>query len=192
MYGLFRHRPSPALAVSLVAMIVALGGVAWASIPDASGVIHGCYNKSGGALRVIDTAISTQKCTSLQLPLNWNQTGPPGPTGPQGAAGPAGPQGPAGATNVAEYDGVGADTVVLGPLQSQASIKVMCLPGQVATGGGGVGTDQAGAIDYGVTFPRSEAVLSSSGVPIGWQVAAKNGATEGDAIVSARVICASP
>ena len=33
-----------------------LGGVALASIPDGSGLIHGCYAKKGGNLAVIDTA----------------------------------------------------------------------------------------------------------------------------------------
>ena len=181
MHHLFRHRPSLAVVVSPIAVVVALGGVAWASIPDATGVIHGCYNKSGGALRVIDTAISTQKCTSTQVPLSWSQKGPPGPPGP------------AGATNVNEYAGIGADSVVLGPQNFQDSIQVLCPTGQVATGGGFAAVHTGvGSVDYSVSSPGSEAVLSSSGVPIGWQVAAVNTAPQGDATVSARVICASP
>ncbi len=48
-------------------------GVSYASIPDGTGVIHGCYNKKTGALRVIDTAIKTN-CPSDTTSLNWNQT----------------------------------------------------------------------------------------------------------------------
>ena len=97
-----RFRPSPALLVAVVALCVSLGGVAWATIPDSSGVIHGCYIPKVGVLRVIDTgAKPAEKCvTSLgEVPLNWNQTGPAGPagaTGPQGRQGDTGPQGPRG------------------------------------------------------------------------------------------------
>lgn len=40
----------PKLAVLLAALaLVAVGGAALASIPDANGVIHGCRKTSGGA-----------------------------------------------------------------------------------------------------------------------------------------------
>jgi len=78
------------LAVGAAAFGVASG--VYAAIPDASGVIHGCYSKSSGQLRVIDTAKS-QKCATSEVGLNWNQTGPKGATGPQGAIGPPGPAG---------------------------------------------------------------------------------------------------
>jgi hypothetical protein len=44
-----------------------------ASIPDAKGVIHGCYMKSGGALSVVDPSVTT--CKPGQTSLNWNQRG---------------------------------------------------------------------------------------------------------------------
>ncbi len=75
-----------------------------ASIPDANGVIHGCYNTSlahgnpTGALRVIDTAKANGNCASWEAPLNWNAKGVTGATGPTGAPGPTGPTGPKGAT----------------------------------------------------------------------------------------------
>src|SRR5690348_16282315 len=75
------------------------GGIAYAAIPDASGVIHGCYKKTSpnqGTLRVIDTE-KGQKCLSSETTLTWNQTGPQGPTGPQGSTGPQGPAGPSAA-----------------------------------------------------------------------------------------------
>jgi hypothetical protein len=69
-----------------VAVVVALaaGGIAYASIPDANGVIHGCYAKINGQLRVIDPSLGGA-CTSSEKPLNWNQTGPTGPRGPSDA-----------------------------------------------------------------------------------------------------------
>jgi hypothetical protein len=80
---------------SVAAMLLA-GGAAFVSIPDAAGVIHGCYNGSSGGLRVIDSDRET--CRSNEVALNWNQGGGAGPQGPQGPAGPAGPTGPTGAT----------------------------------------------------------------------------------------------
>src|SRR5690242_19220887 len=60
-------------------------GVAYATIPDSSGVIHGCYQKSGGALSVIDASVTN--CAKTQTSLDWNVQGPTGPQGPQGPQG---------------------------------------------------------------------------------------------------------
>lgn len=83
-------------AIALVGLLVA-GGVAYATIPDDHGVIHGCYTRSGGSLRVIDAGVTN--CSNKETALNWNVTGPAGPqgtTGPQGDPGPQGSQGPQG------------------------------------------------------------------------------------------------
>jgi hypothetical protein len=69
-----------------------------ASIPDAKGVFHGCYNTVSGAVRIIDGTT----CGLLEKAVTWQQTGIQGPAGPQGATGLSGaqgtpgPQGPAG------------------------------------------------------------------------------------------------
>ncbi|HEX5995349.1 MAG TPA: hypothetical protein VFY84_09435, partial [Jiangellales bacterium] len=71
----------------VVATTVAMGaGAALASIPDSGGVIHGCYGRTNGKLRVIDTNAGG-KCKPGEVALNWNQTGPAGPVGPPGPAG---------------------------------------------------------------------------------------------------------
>src|SRR5262245_22551418 len=89
-------------AVAAVAATgVVCAGLAFASIPDAAGVIHGCYQQINGQLRVIDTGTTT--CGPSETSLHWNVTGPrgpqgiPGPVGPTGPAGPQGPSGPTGA-----------------------------------------------------------------------------------------------
>jgi hypothetical protein len=70
------------VAAALVALTVA--GIAYASIPDSNGVIHGCYANKDGSLRVIDTgACDAKKETSLA----WNQSGPTGARGPTGVTG---------------------------------------------------------------------------------------------------------
>jgi hypothetical protein len=78
---------------------IGVGSTAFAAIPDGGSVIHSCYKKSGGAVRVIDTASTS--CDSNETPLDWNQQGPqgpqgaPGPKGDKGDKGDPGPPGPA-------------------------------------------------------------------------------------------------
>lgn len=93
----FVRKPVAVVAIAAAALLV-LAGVAYATIPDGDGVIHGCYGTSSGSLRVIDSTAG-EACNKKETAINWNQTGPDGPagqTGPQGAAGAQGPQGPAG------------------------------------------------------------------------------------------------
>ena len=61
-------------AICGVVVIAGAGSIAWASIPDGSGVIHGCYQKNNGALRVVDTA-KGQRCNQSEQPHNWSQQG---------------------------------------------------------------------------------------------------------------------
>src|SRR5215210_813723 len=56
-------------------LLATAGGFAYAAIPGEDGVINGCRQKVSGALRVID---SSATCNSSEVPLNWNQSGPPG------------------------------------------------------------------------------------------------------------------
>ncbi len=92
-------------AATLAAMLVVGAGVAYASIPDQSEIIHGCYKAADGKLRVIDTGAG-DSCLSSENALDWNQKGPQGPTGPQGPQGVAGPAGPTGAQGVQGIQGV--------------------------------------------------------------------------------------
>ena len=69
-------------ALILLVAAVAAGAVAYAAIPDESGMIHGCYSTKDGALRVVDPAAGGSCNTSKESSLNWNQTGPEGPPGP--------------------------------------------------------------------------------------------------------------
>jgi hypothetical protein len=79
-----------------------------AAIPDAQGVIHGCYSPNGAkatngtTLNIIDSAYS---CAKGQQAISWNQKGATGARGPNrckrherepGATGPTGGRGPTG------------------------------------------------------------------------------------------------
>lgn len=102
-----RSRIAVAAASASIGLIAA-GTAAYAAIPDADGVLHGCYNTNGGLLtskgelRVVNTATD---CKSWETPLTWNQAGQPGQQGPPGPAGPQGPQGAPGADGQDGADG---------------------------------------------------------------------------------------
>jgi hypothetical protein len=131
------------------AAVLIAGGltIVQATIPDAAGVIHACYSKNGGTLRVIDSSVSN--CAQNETSVTWNNVGPRGPqglagpqgaqgaqgpqgsTGPTGAIGPAGltgPAGPAGAQGPAGADGVTAAYVA----------GALCGPCDVGTAGSDV------------------------------------------------------
>jgi len=64
-----------AVVIAGVSFAAVLGGVAYAVIPGAGGVINGCYNLKSGVLRVIDDA----------APAAWKRGGCRGTSkGPRG------------------------------------------------------------------------------------------------------------
>jgi hypothetical protein len=68
------HNRMRIIVLAAVALGLAAGvGVATGAIPDSGGVIHGCYTKSGGSLRVIDSTVTN--CKSTETSLTWNQGG---------------------------------------------------------------------------------------------------------------------
>ena len=77
--GALASRGGIAAVAGLAGLTIGIAGVAVASIPDANGVIHGCYLKKTGALRVIDT--TKRHCTRDENRIRWNARGPQGPSG---------------------------------------------------------------------------------------------------------------
>jgi hypothetical protein len=81
------HLPRAVFIAALsIAVVTVASGVAYATIPDSGGVIHGCYKTNQGTLRVVDTE-KGQACTNAENTLDWNQTGPQGPPGSPGING---------------------------------------------------------------------------------------------------------
>lgn len=79
-----RRRTRNVLLAGVAALVVSSGAavVAWASVADAE-VVHACYVKSSGAVRIVDAATA---CRTGEAALEWNVQGPPGQSG-GGAAG---------------------------------------------------------------------------------------------------------
>src|SRR5207248_7979158 len=82
--------PSPAFVLALVAVVLSATGLAVAAIPHSKGVIHSCYSKSDGSLRLVKAS----KCQKGEKKLKWNQQGRPGTRGSRGLRGAQGPPGP--------------------------------------------------------------------------------------------------
>jgi hypothetical protein len=135
---------------------LAAAGTAIATIPDSGGVIHGCYLKKTGALRVIDEG---QQCTKLEHQVDWSQEGPQGLQGPQGLPG---------ITNIADvYARVAKVTT---PPGDDGSPLADCDPGDQVVSGGFY-THAFGATGNNVQVRASYPQMPEDG----WQIFAHNG-----------------
>lgn len=158
-----------------VVTAVVLGGISFgadalASIPDSSGVIHGCYAPQSDGhhspLSIIDTALSHGQCPSNQTELSWNQTGPQGPQGATGATGPQGPAGP----STAGSNGLNIETETASA-QNGGFATVYCPSDHpYAIGGGGFGAPPYFAGDYPVTSNGQQGWQATAGNAEGVQV----------------------
>ena len=101
-----------------------VAGIAVASIPDASGVIHACYKSAQGQVRIVEAAAD---CNPSESAIQWSQTGPSGPAGP---AGPQGPQGPPGATGATGATGPAGPAGPAGPLGRLGRLGRSVQPGR--------------------------------------------------------------
>ena len=83
---------SPALGVSLAALVLAASGGAYAATSGSSGSIVACVHHKGAGLYM------ARKCATHDKRLRWGVAGPTGPTGPAGKDGSNGLGGPTGET----------------------------------------------------------------------------------------------
>jgi hypothetical protein len=88
-----RRRRLAWMSLAAALTLAAAAGIAYATIPDGGGVIHGCYKTPNGQLRVIDS--DSESCSAGETALTWSQTGPPGPAGRDGKDGAPGAPGSA-------------------------------------------------------------------------------------------------
>ncbi len=177
------------MLLAAIAVLAVAGSVAYATIPDSGGVIHGCYLKAIGSLRVIDPSAG-QRCAGVEKAIQWNQTGPQGPQGTpgtNGAAGPAGPTGPAGPAGPTTALSVLHVTNQIVAPAGIAQVNATCPSGYMLTGGGA-------AISSGVQ-PDSNLVDSGPGLDFGQAVAAETWSVyyhvpTGGAAIMAIALCA--
>jgi hypothetical protein len=150
------------LLLGAAAVAIAAGGAAYATIPDAGGVFHGCVSGLG-TIRLIDPSTGA-KCTSKETAVQWNQQGPQGLQGPQGPAGPRGPQGPAGTIATLDslegipctgVDGKVATVHLRYGTGIEAPVQIVCVTHVVANPGA-----------FGLTISGGELQAFAGGFPI--------------------------
>src|SRR6187399_3355216 len=101
------RRPSPAMVVACLALLVALSGTGIAAATQVARNSVGTPQLKDSAVtnaKIRNNAVNSSKVAARSLlrsdfapgQLPAGPIGPQGPAGPQGAAGPAGPAGPAG------------------------------------------------------------------------------------------------
>ncbi|CAN5633205.1 hypothetical protein BH20ACT14_BH20ACT14_05020 [soil metagenome] len=105
------RRPSPAMVIACLALLVALGGTSVAAVSQLARNSVGPAQLQFGAVtspKIRSNAVNSSKVANRSLLRTDFAPGqlPAGPTGPQGPAGPTGAAGPAGAAGV-----IGAITV---------------------------------------------------------------------------------
>jgi hypothetical protein len=96
-----RRRIFGVAAAVILPVVLVAGAVAFADVPD-SGVVHACFDKATGRVRIVDHT----GCEPDERKITWSErgrdgqrgeAGPAGPKGEIGAPGARGPVGPAGA-----------------------------------------------------------------------------------------------
>lgn len=164
-------------------MLIASGtAIGWGAarfgvgIPDAQGVLHGCYllhGKNAGLVRLLP---ATDGCPAGQRAIKWSQTGPAGPAGARGPVGATGAQGPTGGA------GAPGSSAALGLTvrSSGTDPSVSCPTGDVAVGGGVDAVLGAGPAVY----IRETAPVMTGSVPTGWTAVPSGGG------VTVYVVCA--
>jgi hypothetical protein len=155
------------IALAVGATVFGIATAVQASIPDASGVIHACYNRNlahgnpTGALRVIDTGKPNGNCNPSEAQLDWNRAGATGARGATGAPGPTGAPGRTGVTGPTGAAGTSGLTIVTkdqGNLLAGGAfdLDTSCPAGKIAINGGYLsnspGADLRNAFNFGSMF----------------------------------------
>lgn len=160
----FTRRPSPAMMVATVAVVLSLGGTGYAATK--------LPKNSVTSTQVKDKSLLARDFKRGQLPK-----GETGPAGAPGAAGPQGAAGPAGIGQVRQVDGNPVAMCANGGGACQVQLSTATCPaGQVVTGGGWnsdsidistgyakrVGTNQFSVI--GINYASSTRTLTAQAI----------------------------
>jgi hypothetical protein len=144
MRKLTRRRPSPALIVACLALLVALSGTGVAAVSVVARNSVGTLQLKDNSVsrpKIRNNAINSSKVASRSLLRSDFAPGqlPAGPTGPQGPAGPAGPAGAAGPAGVIGAVTVRPQSVAIGdpgPGFGKGSVTSSCAANERAISGG--------------------------------------------------------
>jgi hypothetical protein len=180
------RRPSPALIVACLALLVSLGGTSVAAVSQLGRNTVGTAQLQFGAVtnpKIRNNAVNSAKVANRSLLRADFAPGqlPAGPTGPQGPAGPVGPAGPAGAAGAAGTIGaitVRSSSVLVDnstPTNGQYAtreVQALCAAGELSISGGTGWSDSNN--DLELVTGRLTPVQNSANQVVGWRGAGGN------------------
>ncbi len=151
MHRLTEHRPTPAMVVACIALLVALGGTSIAAVnalaPNSVGPVQlragavtkpKLRNNAVTGVKVLNHSLSAVDFRAGSLPR-----GPAGPAGPAGAAGPAGVIGPITVRQGSVQVAGGSGAQVQDGAYATGTVSVNCNPGEKAISAGTGWSDDA-------------------------------------------------
>jgi Collagen triple helix repeat (20 copies) len=153
------RKPSPAMVVALIALVISLGGTSWAALQLPAGSVgtKELKRNSVNTQKVKDGSLLVKDFRSSQRRLLQGPRGPQA-TGPQGPAGPAGPGGPAGLQGAAGAHGAAGARGATGPVGATGSAGAAGNDGVTGpTGPRGPTGDTGAQGDIGPTGPTGPA-----------------------------------
>jgi hypothetical protein len=194
------RRPSPAMIVACVALLVALGGTSVAAVSQLARNSVGTPQLRTGAVtnpKLRNNAVNSAKVRPRSLlrsdfapgQLPAGPVGPQGPAGPAGAAGPAGPAGVIGAitvrTNfVAVVDATGSDGNF-----NTGRVRQDCQGNERAISGGTSWGDDG--VDLELVTQELEPKLNAQNQVIGFEAVGGNDTGESSNF-TVNVLCYTP
>jgi hypothetical protein len=176
-------RPSPAMVVACIALLVALTGTSFAAVNALAPNSVGPAQLRTGAVtnaKLRNNAVTSVKVANRSLlrsdfapgQLPAGPTGPQGPPGPAGAAGPAGPAGTIGSITVRSSN-VSVDGGTKENAQyNTAEAQVLCASGELAISGGTGWSDSNAGLE--LWTGRLTPVLNATNQVIGFKASGGN------------------
>jgi hypothetical protein len=156
------RRPSPALVVACLALLVALSGTGYAAVVALPRGSVGTIQLKNGAVISLKVKDGSLKLADFALAEREQLKGDTGPAGPQGAKGDKGSKGDTGAEGPPGLSGYTIVEKTASSTTGSLAIQVNCPAGMLAIAGGG-GTQTPGA---GVTVRNSFPIRS----PASWLI----------------------
>ena len=191
------RRPSPAMVVACLALLVALSGTGYAVSNLPPGSVGSAQLKDNAVTntKIANSAVTSEKIRNRsllaidflagQLPRGKaGAAGPPGALGPAGATGPAGPAGAAGTIgNITvrqagiSVPGSAADTPTPNTLWSTRGVSVDCASGEKAISAGTGWSADVDNLELATVWMKP--TIQSSGTVSGYTAKGANNARDG-------------
>ena len=180
-------RPSPAVVVACLALLVALGGTSIAAVSqlvprnsvgpaqlqDAAVTNAKIRSNAVNSAKVANRSLLRSDFASGQLPAGpVGPQGPAGPAGPAGAAGAAGPAGVIGAITVRSVSILIDNTTPTNGLYTTREVQALCSSGELSISGGTGWSDSNN--DLELFTGRLTPVLNATNQVIGWRASGGN------------------